>query len=310
MGQRRQTWQSPAAFGFTLLELMIVVTILGIITSIGVPQYVSALRTARIAKAKHELKTLSREIDSYAATHGGRWPLSLYQIGFGGRRDPWGVPYCYLNYTDGTGDGLNWAIAAGLVDPAAFLGMDQSHKRETVAALPASAARSASEFATTADRKRPQLPPVLPPIIPPPVIPPQVIPPQVIPPVVERVVGAATQALVGTDISPAPTGETVTGRALASLNSVVSALARELSRDELDSLRTAMASPHGFSVFVGVPTDATRRRDRYMFPLNTDYDLFSLGPDCQTTVSLGQSVGQDDIIRANNGGYFGTASEY
>ncbi len=291
MGQRRQSWQSPAAFGFTLLELMIVVTILGIITAIGVPQYVSALRTARVAKAKHELKTISRESDSYAATHGGRWPLSLHQIGFGGRRDPWGVPYCYLNYTDGTGDGLNWAIAAGLVDPATFVGMDQSRQREAAAAWPASARRAAAEFATTADRDRPQLPPVLPRVVP-------------------RVVSAATDPLVGTDISPAPTGETATGRALASVNSVVSALARELSRDELDSLRTAMASPHGFSVFVGVPTDTTRRRDRYMFPLNTDYDLFSLGPDCQTTVSLGQSVGQDDIIRANNGGYFGTASEY
>ena len=54
----------------------------------------------------------------------------------------------------------------------------------------------------------------------------------------------------------------------------------------------------------------TRRRDRYMFPLNTDYDLFSLGPNAQTTVSLGESLGQDDVIRANNGGFFGTASEY
>jgi general secretion pathway protein G len=47
-----------------------------------------------------------------------------------------------------------------------------------------------------------------------------------------------------------------------------------------------------------------------MFPLNSDYDLFSLGADGRTTVSLGESVGLDDVIRANNGGYFGVASEY
>ena len=53
-----------------------------------------------------------------------------------------------------------------------------------------------------------------------------------------------------------------------------------------------------------------RRRDRYMFPLNTDYDLFSLGPDHQSATSLGEGIGLDDVIRANNGGFFGRASDY
>src|SRR5690606_18617469 len=109
-----------AGNGFTLLELMIVVAILAIVASIGVPQYVGALRTARVGKAKHELVTISRAIDSYTATNSGKLPLSLNQVGYGGRKDPWGVPYCYLNYGDGTGDGLDWAIAAGLVDASAF----------------------------------------------------------------------------------------------------------------------------------------------------------------------------------------------
>ena len=41
--------------GFTLLEIMIVATILAIVASVGVPNYVAALRTARIGKCKHEL---------------------------------------------------------------------------------------------------------------------------------------------------------------------------------------------------------------------------------------------------------------
>ena len=53
---------------------MIVVAILAIIASIGVPQYVGALRTARIGKAKHELVTISHAIDAYTANNAGQLP--------------------------------------------------------------------------------------------------------------------------------------------------------------------------------------------------------------------------------------------
>ena len=56
--------------------------------------------------------------------------------------------------------------------------------------------------------------------------------------------------------------------------------------------------------------ETTRRRDGFMFPVNSDYDLFSLGPDGRTAVSLGSQLGKDDILRANNGGYLGPASAY
>ena len=88
---------TPAAAprGFTLLELMIVVTILAIISAIGVPQYMSALRTARIGKAKHELVTISNAVQAFAANNDGQLPLTLHQVGFGARTDPWGTPYQY-----------------------------------------------------------------------------------------------------------------------------------------------------------------------------------------------------------------------
>lgn len=92
---------------------------------------------------------------------------------------------------------------------------------------------------------------------------------------------------------------------------LASLLSRPISAAEVDALASGITSDAGdFKMFVGVPTDSTRRRDRYMFPLNTDYDLFSLGPNGRTTVSLGETLGLDDVIRANNGGFFGVASDY
>jgi general secretion pathway protein G len=51
--------------GFTLLELMIVMVIIGILAAIAVPAYVNAVRSAREATLKADLYTMRRAIDSY-----------------------------------------------------------------------------------------------------------------------------------------------------------------------------------------------------------------------------------------------------
>lgn len=256
--------------GFTLLELMIVVAILAIVASVGVPQYVSALRIARIGKSKQELQTISHAIDAYNVNHGGQLPLTLHQVGFGGKRDPWGVPYCYLNYGDGTGDGLDWAIEAGLVDPNAVKS-NTGASGGGAAAASATPPRHGSFDIVGALWRRPQ-----------------------------EAAAAADAEGRGAAVAAA--------RGVAA--AVVAELARPIASTEVTELATSLASAGAFRVFAGVPTEVTRRRDRFLFPLNNDYDLFSLGPDGRTTVALGESLGQDDVIRANNGGFFGTASEY
>lgn len=52
------------------------------------------------------------------------------------------------------------------------------------------------------------------------------------------------------------------------------------------------------------------RKDLFMIVVNSDFDLYSMGPDGQTILPLAASVSQDDAIRANDGGYFGIASNY
>jgi general secretion pathway protein G len=52
------------------------------------------------------------------------------------------------------------------------------------------------------------------------------------------------------------------------------------------------------------------RKDRNTHPINTDFDLYSKGRDGKTNYPLTAEASQDDIIRANNGGYLGLASHY
>lgn len=52
------------------------------------------------------------------------------------------------------------------------------------------------------------------------------------------------------------------------------------------------------------------RRDSNLFPLNSDFDLYSLGPDGKTCSRISIGAGLDDVIRANDGLYYGLASEY
>ncbi len=52
------------------------------------------------------------------------------------------------------------------------------------------------------------------------------------------------------------------------------------------------------------------RKDRFLVPLNSDYDLYSNGKDGQTKAPLTAKVSRDDIIRANNGAFIGLAVDY
>ena len=52
------------------------------------------------------------------------------------------------------------------------------------------------------------------------------------------------------------------------------------------------------------------RKDKNLVPLNTDFDLYSMGKDGKSKPPLTAAASHDDIVRANNGGYVGLASEY
>ena len=52
------------------------------------------------------------------------------------------------------------------------------------------------------------------------------------------------------------------------------------------------------------------RKDRNLVPINTDFDLYSVGPDGGTSAPLTAAASQDDVVRANNGSFIGSAKDY
>lgn len=52
------------------------------------------------------------------------------------------------------------------------------------------------------------------------------------------------------------------------------------------------------------------RKDKSLHPINSDYDLYSMGRDGKSVPALTAAASQDDIIRANNGQFVGLASNF
>ena len=86
--------------GFTLIELIVVMAVVALLTSLAAPRYFDAVARAREASLRSSLRTLREAIDQYAADR-GRYPETLADLAtlryvrelpedpMTGRRDIW-----------------------------------------------------------------------------------------------------------------------------------------------------------------------------------------------------------------------------
>jgi len=88
--------------GFTLIELILVVVILGILAGSVVPVYKGQVRRAMINRAKQDISAFGTQVDLYALEHNDQYPDSLQDLASGKKKyvkevvnDPWGNTYVY-----------------------------------------------------------------------------------------------------------------------------------------------------------------------------------------------------------------------
>ena len=178
----QQAAENALAPGFTLIELVIVVAIVGVLSAIAMPLYGEYIEKAKIVRAISEITTISKSLTAYYLEN-NKYPQSLDEVDHVAFIDPWGAPDFLL----GT------AIAAdrAFLDPW----------------------------------------------------------------------GAPYQYL---------------------------------------NIQTATTRGPG----------PRPRTNRFVHPINSDYDLFSMGKDGRSQAPLTAHASKDDIIRANDGGYIGLASDF
>ena len=70
---------TPRRAGFTLIELIVVLAIVALLSSIAVPRYVDGVERAREAALHGTLATVRDAIDQFAADR-GRYPDSLLEL--------------------------------------------------------------------------------------------------------------------------------------------------------------------------------------------------------------------------------------
>jgi len=84
----------------------------------------------------------------------------------------------------------------------------------------------------------------------------------------------------------------------------------DLAQIGYGSLLDPWGNPYQYLNHSTMKGNGKARKDRFLVPLNDDYDLYSMGQDGVSVSPITAKPSQDDILRASDGSYLGLASQF
>lgn len=78
----------------------------------------------------------------------------------------------------------------------------------------------------------------------------------------------------------------------------------------LDGKLDPWGNAYVYLSFDGLKGQGKMRKDKNLVPVNTQYDLYSVGPDGESVPPFTAKKSRDDVVLANDGGFIGRAEDY
>ncbi len=97
--------QNRRQSGFTLVEILIVVVILGILAAIVIPQFTNASEDAKASSVITQLQTIRSQLELYQIQHNGSYPAA--DLDHGGGEGEWSALTDTTEVDGSEGDGTN-----------------------------------------------------------------------------------------------------------------------------------------------------------------------------------------------------------
>ena len=121
------TRRHSTALGFSIIELLIVVAVIGLISAIAIPNLINAIQRARQTRSMADLKTIARAVSLYEQDSAG-FPIETSLVNAENLRsslqgymgdfkatDGWRRPFMYIS------DGRNYTLISYALDGVASL---------------------------------------------------------------------------------------------------------------------------------------------------------------------------------------------
>ena len=84
----------------------------------------------------------------------------------------------------------------------------------------------------------------------------------------------------------------------------------DLAQIGKDGMLDPWGRPYQYLNILATGGKGAVRKNRNLVPINSDYDLYSMGKDGASTGPLTAKQSRDDVIRANDGRFIGLARDY